>query len=775
MQIESRQSVHRLPRRRGARSRAGTLAAGCLAAVAATSLAAGIAACADEERRLAPAAAASPRTRTIYDVANACVTLEATGGLALAAASDGARYELGEVAQAARFRLRASDLGVYLLRDERGGYLVADGERLGRTATLLSDTMLKDDAYVSPAEWVLEASPGGGATFRLQNLSTAAYLATTGTTSDPSAALDLALSPAEGCSEFPELSLDATGAVKKTHFADGDLFGVVDAHSHLFTNFGFGGAGVFHGSPFHRLGVEHALPDCSPFHGEDGRKDVLGYFFSSDSFDIDVGTATLLTGEIPEFDHHTAGYPDFTDWPRAIKNATHQTQYYRWIERAYLGGLRLIVQHATTNQVLCDLVTGIKAQTQRYSCNEMVSVERIFDETYALERYIDAQSGGPGRGWFRLVRTPAEAREVIGEGKLAVVLGIETSNLFDCFLIPRPGFPPCDAAMVRAKLDHFHERGVRVMFPVHKYDNAFSAGDGQRGFIELGSALNSGHYSNFTTDCDLSVPAPFDHGSVSFGGLNKPRDVYDAPPPMDFSKLSKAPIAALLPYVDIIGEPPLEGEYCQNAGLTPLGETLITEMMRRGMIIEIDHMPRRSYARAVEMLVENDYPAAGTHGSTARGQLYSLGGISTLGLPRCSGEAGEISSWLQERFDTIAAAGSYRAQGFGFDLNGLAGAPPPRFGPNSGCSTPQESPVTYPFSSYAGDVTFTVPTLGKRVVDFNSEGLVHLGLMPELVEDARRMGATDADLEPLFRSAEGYVRMWERAESRAAALRAAAP
>ena len=83
----------------------------------------------------------------------------------------------------------------------------------------------------------------------------------------------------------------------------------------------------------------------------------------------------------------------------------------------------------------------------------------------------------------------------------------------------------------------------------------------------------------------------------------------------------------------------------------------------------------------------------------------------------------------------------------------------------------RDSPVTYPFTSYAGDVTFTEPSVGNRVLDFNTEGMVHVGLIPELIEDTRRTGATDADLEPLFRSAEGYLRMWERAEARAAELR----
>ena len=68
-------------------------------------------------------------------------------------------------------------------------------------------------------------------------------------------------------------------------------------------------------------------------------------------------------------------------------------------------------------------------------------------------------------------------------------------------------------------------------------------------------------------------------------------------------------------------------------------------------------------------------------------------------------------------------------------------------------------------------MTFTQPALGTRTVDFNTTGMIHIGLLPELIEDARRDGVTDADLEPLFRSAEAYLRMWEKAESRAAALR----
>jgi hypothetical protein len=193
-------------------------------------------------------------------------------------------------------------------------------------------------------------------------------------------------------------------------------------------------------------------------------------------------------------------------------------------------------------------------------------------------------------------------------------------------------------------------------------------------------------------------------------------------------------------------------------------------MMTRGMIVELDHLPRRSYQEAFSILEQNDYPAAGTHGLNAGGALYALGGVSKTGFGRCQSatENATMDDGFQSRIQLIDDNGGFPAEGFGFDLNGFAGAPGPRFGPNSGCgSTPQSNPITYPFTSYAGDVVFEAPQVGHRALDFNTEGLVHIGLLPELIEDVRHDGVTDAELAPLFRSAEGYIRMWEKAEARA--------
>jgi len=725
---------------------------------------------------------------TIYSYATGCFSIGVVGTSQYLAASDsGDEFQVSasSLDSAARFHMRPADLGTYLLLDENEQYLVSeDGDSLHRRSELRSDTTVIgddvtiDDSFESEGEWDLEVSNNDSEYFRLRHRRSGEYLTTGGSVADAAGAADILLFEQSDCATFPELTLDAEGEVTPIEFDDGSVFGFVETHAHLFSNFAFGGGGIFHGAPYHRLGVEHALPSCEPFHGQDGQQDLLGFAFGDldglDSSDL-LGLFVSVTSPVT---HETAGYPDFSAWPDAFQSSTHQVQYYKWVERAYLSGLRLMVQHATTNHVLCELLVGVGAQPARYSCNDMVAVDRIIDETYALERYVDALNGGPGEGWFRIVTSPEEAREVIKDGKLAIVLGIETSVLFDCFLVPPEGFARCTEADVLAKLDEYHAKGVRVLFPVHKFDNAFSAGDGDRGIIDLGNVIQSGHWTNYAL-CDelgvADVPRNFDGGSVPFGGLNMPRDAYDSDPPNDFAGFAENPLAALLGTIDLLGAPPLEGDYCQRTGLTNLGEFLIDQMMRRGMVLEVDHMPRLSRQRAFEIMVDNDYPGAGTHGNNHNGLLYELGGVSKSNLGRCRSatESATMDNGYQDRIQLMRDKGAFPAEGFGFDFNGFAGAPRPRFGENANCGDPQTDPITYPFTSYAGDVTFTEPVVGNRTIDFNTEGMAHLGLVAELIEDVRRDGVTDEELEPLFKSAEGYLRMWEKSERRGQSINAA--
>lgn len=725
--------------------------------------------CSDDGRTPKGQGAAS-----VYGFANTCHTVT-LGSHALVRQEEPA-YAWDSNAAGTPFFFKPSGLGTYLLYDAAAGYLVSDGVGLQRALRLDSDITLILDGYQSDAEWELRATDAG--LFVLRHVKTATYISSDVAggelTPDIAAAAALQLVPASGCADFPEEGTHSEGAVVPRRWDDGAVFGISDIHSHILSNFGFGGGGIYHGAPFHPLGVEHALGSCEPFHGAEGRRDLFGFGFDSGAnVDFGIFFQAIFSGRLPTFNHHTDGYPTFTTWPSAPFSSTHQVQYYKWIERAYQGGLRLVVQHAVSNQMICDFLGNGGIQPIRYDCTDMVAVDRQIEEVYRMQDYIDAQEGGPGKGWFRIVTSPEQARDVIHAGKMAVVLGIETSNLFDCFLTPREGFEVCTEELVAERLADYYDRGVRVLFPVHKYDNAFSAGDGHKGFIELGNFLQTGHFGHFTTECDPEIPAGFDGGRMEFPGLNRPRENYVEPAPNDFTRFYDNLLGSLGSNIGLLLNPPPAppGEHCQKFGMTPLGEFLIRRMMEMGMLLEVDHLPRKAYRRAFELLNENDYPAIGSHGRDFA-DLYKLGGVSTGGFSTCRSATATatVDDGYQRRLQRIVDNGGYPGLGFGFDLNGFAGAPGPRFGPR-GCSTPQSDPLTYPFTAYAGDVTFHQPQVGVRTLDFNTEGLVHIGLLPELIEDVRRDGVTDAELEPLFRSAEAYLRMWEKAERRAAASR----
>ncbi len=99
---------------------------------------------------------------------------------------------------------------------------------------------------------------------------------------------------------------------------------------------------------------------------------------------------------------------------------------------------------------------------------------------------------------------------------------------------------------------------------------------------------------------------------------------------------------------------------------------------------------------------------------------------------------------------------AYPAIGFGADNNGLALQPSPR--PDAA-----ERPFRYPFKSYDGRVTFEQQVTGNRHFDINTDGVAHYGLYPDFFADLQQQDGGDKVMQYFFRSAEAYLRMWERA------------
>src|SRR5436305_6264237 len=146
------------------------------------------------------------------------------------------------------------------------------------------------------------------------------------------------------------------------------------------------------------------------------------------------------------------GWPVFKEWPSPTALA-EEGDYYTGIERAWKAGLRLLVTELVDNEALCSLMTQ-----RRNPCNDMAAVRMQAQDLRDIQDYVDAQSGGPGKGWFRIVTDPFQARKVINQGKLAVVLGIEVSEPFGCQVYNDK--PPCKRSQLDSGLSAVY--GLRV-------------------------------------------------------------------------------------------------------------------------------------------------------------------------------------------------------------------------------------------------------------------------------------------------------------------------
>src|SRR5690606_39799530 len=98
--------------------------------------------------------------------------------------------------------------------------------------------------------------------------------------------------------------------------------------------------------------------------------------------------------------------------------------------------------------------------------------------------------------WYRIDDSPQHARAAIAQGKMAVVLGIDTSEPYGCSRYL--GKPQCTEEDIDRGLDEVYDLGVRSMFLCHKYDNALCGvrfDSGTNGLVvNLGNFVTTGQF-----------------------------------------------------------------------------------------------------------------------------------------------------------------------------------------------------------------------------------------------------------------------------------------
>ncbi|MEV6346998.1 hypothetical protein [Actinoplanes sp. NPDC051851] len=657
----------------------------------------------------APAEAADTWTPA-YDLEGSCVTLQAyNGSTSLGYVfKDSVGYGFTSTASKAEpFRFEATQLGRYLLRDGDG-------------APPYQSTLgwvWAGDSYGDRADWTV--SVNGSGQYRFVSTATGQQMGSYwGGLGAGSATM--ALTATTGCAAVPDIATGVSGTPAAGVDASGNLVGWIDAHAHVTAAEAFGGS-MHCGDPYASGGVEVALKGCAS-HA------TLGWGALLEA--IIAGTDPINSSE--------QGWPTFTDWPQT-DTMLHEASYFRSLERTWMSGQRVLNVLLVANRVICDLTL------EHTSCDEMDQIRAQAAYLYKMQDYIDARSGGPGKGFFRLATTPEQVRAIAAQGKLAVTIGVENSEIFGCREIN--DVPQCTTADIDAGLDELQSFGVSGFYPVHKFDNAFGGTRFDEGVtgaaINVGQLLSSGHWWQAT-----SCEGPSD---------NEQPLVSD-----DLAKLLELGVS--LPAGTILPVYP-SGKICNIRGLTTLGKYLIQQMMDRGMIIHIDHMGVKTASAVLDMAEAANYAGVTSVHTwadrTLVNRVLGLGGFVASYAFAATDDGSGTPTFLDEwRANTALANGSkITGYGVGTDVNGLGPQAAPRL-------TAGSSPLTYPFTATNG-TTVNKQVWGTRTFDLNTDGVAQYGLYADWVTDlVNQAGSDKATLKKqLLNGAEAYVEMWEKARS----------
>jgi microsomal dipeptidase-like Zn-dependent dipeptidase len=413
----------------------------------------------------------------------------------------------------------------------------------------------------------------------------------------------------------------------------------------------------------------------------------------------------------------TCPKPDFKDWPR-WDSLAHQQMWHGWLRQAHEGGLRIMVISLMESEFLCD---NTALQSRRYGCNEMESVRRqaLYIQGFATRN----------NSWVGIASTPAQARALIAQGKLALVLAVEVTKLF-----PQGDFIQ--------QLDELRALGVVSVQLTHHANNRFAGTapipELMKGADDIEKAWN-----------------------ILSGGVITDMTAIDDTMCWDNNRRM---------FRECDGNDSLNIQ-----GLTVDGRALVTAMMDRGMLLDVAHVSRKAFRQMYEMAHQRgDYPLFSSHshlwdtisGNEERHEKYiqsneipmitSTGGM--IGLRpgpeetiqyanpgstvanRCPGSSRSFAQSLMYAVDRGLSVG------FGADMNGFIQQLRPRF--RLDCIN------DFNEIAWAGGPT-----------PLQEHGLGNIGMLPQLIGDLRAVGVPQHYLDHLNNSAERFLQMWERSVS----------
>jgi microsomal dipeptidase-like Zn-dependent dipeptidase len=375
------------------------------------------------------------------------------------------------------------------------------------------------------------------------------------------------------------------------------LKGFVDLHTHPLSNLGFGGrllaGGIDVGS------LLHTDPDCNTNVRATSMQQALGHDAATHGAIDNIHCGDLLRNAVigslqsgngaADISGDARGAPNFDEWP-VWNDISHQKMWIDWIRRAYQGGLRVMVALAVNNKTLGDGTAG----PGDGPTDDKSSADLQIAETKAfVGRHDD---------FMQIAQSSADLERIVRANKLAIVLGVEVDDIGNFNKVS-----PLTNAAITAEIDRLYAEGVRYIFPIHLLDNPFGGTATYQDLMNYSTFRESGQW--WDLGCDPSV-------NYTFNPQGFEVDVFI----MEMSKLGLTLAAATPPNYQPCG-------HTNKKGLNDQGQFAVKEMMKRGMLIDIDHMSQSAQDTAIGIAqkVQGGYPLNSGH-SGLRGYLPVLPG-----------------------------------------------------------------------------------------------------------------------------------------------------
>jgi microsomal dipeptidase-like Zn-dependent dipeptidase len=459
--------------------------------------------------------------------------------------------------------------------------------------------------------------------------------------------------------------------------------------------------------------------------------------------------------------------PTFVRWPK-WNDINHQLMWIDWVKRAHEGGLRVMVALAGNSITLAKVIAG----------NEPL------DDKSAGDVQLDEMHAYAARNasFVEIAKTAADLRRIVGQDKLAIVLGLELDHL--------GGFgnnaPDPSADQVRAEIRRLHGKGVRYVIPIHAADNSFGGTALYEPMFLFGNLFQTGRGIDAVCSNDSDkIGMRVDRGKFEY--------VFKA---LNITEVQRFPDNCRAG----IG-------FKNSRRLQALGRVAIDEMMSLGMIIDVDHSGHNTTQDII------DY--TGGSPQTMSPLLKQVGGAYPLVTghsdprPVVASDKSSERSLAVEHYKALAPRGSIAGVGsdsaeaghwmesaqmvmnlgmpiaFGSDVNGFANLPRPPWvnepaskpslltAPVFACASAGTIGTTQQCIEYLDDqgnkppgssATFKRAKTGNRTWDYNTEGVAHFGLFPDFLKDVERRGGTEI-VTHMYQGAEHFAVSWAATEA----------